>query len=79
MADARRSCYAVPKVTNTLLHPADLSAAGAGKTEVSRDEQRPEISATDTIDAAALYVTEGQHSVGGRTRSQHGVTGTAVL
>lgn len=66
VADARRSCYAVPKVTNTLLHPADLSAAGAGDTEVSRDEQRPEISATDTIDAAALYVTEGQHSVGGR-------------
>lgn len=62
VADARRSCYAVPALSNTLIHPADLTrVAGA-----SRSEGRPAIAAQDTIDPALVYVTEGQHTVGGR-------------
>ncbi|AQP45738.1 M23 family metallopeptidase [Tessaracoccus flavus] len=62
VADARRSCYAVPSVSNTLLHPADLDRDAS----ISRGDERPAISATDTIDPALVYTTEGVHSVGGR-------------
>ncbi|SHI87941.1 Peptidase family M23 [Tessaracoccus bendigoensis DSM 12906] len=62
VADARRSCYAVPKVSNTLIHPSDLARTDAA----SRGEARPTVASTDTIDAAKLYTTPGQHSVGGR-------------
>lgn len=65
VADARRSCYAVPSVKNSLVHPSEL---GHSVSAPARDEgARPELSATDTIDSAALYVTEGQHTVGGRS------------
>lgn len=63
VADARRSCYAVPKVTNNQINASDLERSVS---DTSRGEERPPISDKDTIEAAALYVTEGQHSVGGR-------------
>ncbi|MBB1510444.1 M23 family metallopeptidase [Tessaracoccus sp. MC1756] len=64
VADARRSCYAVPALSNTLLPASALHRAS--QVAASRDVQRPVIAAADTIDAVALYVTEGQHTVGGR-------------
>ena len=68
VADARRSCYAVPAVSNTLLHPSDLQVAQAATRDAgtSRSDARPAIAAADTIDSAAMYVTEGEHTVGGR-------------
>ena len=63
VADARRSCYAVPSVSNTLLHPSDLARADGA----SRASQRPALAEADTIDPALLYVTDGQHTVGGRS------------
>ena len=63
VADARRACYAVPSVSNTLIHPSDLGRADGP----SRDSERPVISEEDTISPSALlYVNEGVHSVGGR-------------
>ncbi|GAA4895896.1 hypothetical protein GCM10025789_11880 [Tessaracoccus lubricantis] len=64
VADARRSCYAVPAISNTLLPASALLRAS--QVAASRDVQRPVIAATDTIDPVSLYVTEGQHTVGGR-------------
>lgn len=63
VADARRSCYAVPSISNTLL-PA--SALQRSEVAASRDVARPMIADHDTIDAVGLYVTEGQHTVSGR-------------
>lgn len=64
VADARRSCYAVPALKNTLLPASALTRAH--EVAASRSVERPAIAAKDTIDAVGLYVTEGQHTVGGR-------------
>lgn len=64
VADARRSCYAVPALSNTLLSADALERHS--EVAGSRGFQRPEIASHDTIDAVSLYVTEGQHTVGGR-------------
>ncbi|MDO5675890.1 MAG: M23 family metallopeptidase [Propionibacteriaceae bacterium] len=64
VADARRSCYAVPGLSNTLLPASALERHS--EVAGSRGALRPTIAAKDTIDAVALYVTEGEHTVGGR-------------
>lgn len=63
-ADAQRSCLAVPALVNNVVNPGTLAARGSAGP--SRSLQRPAISPTDTISAALLYITPGQHSVGGR-------------
>lgn len=63
VADARRACYAVPKVVNNIVNPATLAGRDS---EASRGNGRPVIADQDTISAAALYVTPGQHTVSGR-------------
>jgi len=65
VADARRSCLAVPRVANNIVNPATLSDRGDASAP-SRGDGRPVIARKDTISAAALYTTEGQHTVGGR-------------
>lgn len=64
VADARRTCYAVPKVVNNLINPSTL--AGTSE-DASRSDARPELAPADTIDAVALYTTEGLHTVSGRS------------
>lgn len=65
VADARRLCFTVPGLKNAVVNPATL-AGRDNSGGPSRDEDRPPISAQDTIPAAELYTTEGQHSVNGR-------------
>ncbi|MCC2593676.1 peptidoglycan DD-metalloendopeptidase family protein [Tessaracoccus sp. OS52] len=64
VADARRACLAVPSVTNNILNPATL--VGRTGDDASRGSERPVIAESDTISAVLLYVTEGNHTVGGR-------------
>ena len=64
VADARRSCYAVPAISNTLLPASALERDS--DVAASRDTERPVIADHDTIDAVALYVTPGLHTVSGR-------------
>ncbi len=66
VADARRACLAVPKLVNTIVNPSTLGDRD-GSGSPSRGDGRPEIAAGDTIAAAELYTTEGEHTVGGRT------------
>ncbi len=64
VADARRSCLAVPRVVNNIVNPSTLADRdGSGP---NRGDDRPEIADGDTISAAALYTTEGLHTVSGR-------------
>lgn len=65
VADARRRCFAVPGLKNSLVNPATLAGRDSSDAP-SRDEKRPSISKQDTISAAKLYTTAGQHSVNGR-------------
>lgn len=65
VADARRRCFTVPGLRNNIVNPSTLvgrSSSGGP----SRGEARPSIAKRDTIPAAQLYTTEGQHSVNGR-------------
>ncbi len=63
VADARRACLAVPKLMNNIVNPSTLAGRDPG---VSRGDARPRIADRDTISAAKLYTTEGQHTVSGR-------------
>ena len=64
VADARRACMAVPRMVNNIVNPSTL--AGRGDRSASRGDGRPAIAAKNTISAAKLYVTPGQHTVNGR-------------
>ena len=64
VADARRACMAVPRVVNNIVNPSSL--ASRGDSRPSRGDDRPAIADRDTISAANLYTTEGQHTDSGR-------------
>ncbi|TRY18058.1 M23 family metallopeptidase [Tessaracoccus rhinocerotis] len=64
VADAQRACLAVPSLANNIVNPANLAARGIDGP--SRSTTRPVIADADTITAELLYITEGNHTVGGR-------------
>ncbi len=66
VADARRACLAVPKVVNNIVNPATLGGRDTAAVAPNRGSGRPVIANKDTISAAQLYVTDGQHTVNNR-------------